>query len=320
VIDVKKPRLSDESAQMNKYTCGRRRAGGVVVAPDRRRGGAVVRVPVVRRRRVGRVETHGRRLALREVHPGGQPDRLDLFHAVGHGPGRSSTVYRRRFRRGDPHFDAVVARHAARVLRALPLLPFQYALRLVRRRRHVADEPSAARPGVVRRSRHAIRFPVDGSRNLVVVVVVVVSSPLLLLLLLLHVVAEPVHRQPAIAFLRRTAVPETYERVQIVSSGRDQRFSLPFFRSVRLTGRRFVVHVDNVYLARGRVEVHFGPAKLHFLVGVLFVRAVFLVRHFAHHRDRMPFRRIVFIEFFARRRGHTDGQPSRVYLYENNAL
>lgn len=112
-------------------TCGRRRIP-VVLIPDWW-GRAVVRISV-RSAGIGRVESYRSRLAFGKVHPGREPDGLYLFHPVGHGPGRSSTVYRRRFRRGDPHFDAIVGRNATRVLDVfllLLLLAFQYASRLV---------------------------------------------------------------------------------------------------------------------------------------------------------------------------------------------
>jgi len=161
-------------------TCGAGR-DPVVLVPDRR-GRPVVRVPVL----FGidrRVETHGRRLALRgEVHAGREPHGLHLSDSVGHRPGRSSTVYRRRFRRGDPHFDAVVRRHTARAVGVLLLLlAFQNAPRLV---------PAVL--GVVFRC-----------GRLTVVVRVHLQDDFFV-----HVVSEPVLGQPVV-FLGRTIVPET---------------------------------------------------------------------------------------------------------------
>lgn len=176
-------------------TCGRRVS--VVLVPNWR-GRAVVRVPVLPG--IGRVETHGRRLALGEVHSGREPDRLHLLDPVGHGPGRSSTVYRRRFRRGDPHFDAVVGRDSAAavvtviataVLVVVLLLTFQYAFRLV------AAVTAAGRRFVFRRHRHRSR----SRRALVPVVSVYLQNHVVV-----HVVAEPILGK-TVAFLGRTIVP-----------------------------------------------------------------------------------------------------------------
>lgn len=59
--------------------------------------------------------------------------------------------------------------------------------------------------------------------------------------------------------------------------------NLPFFRSVQLGWNRFIFHVDDVNLPRGRVKVHFGPAKFHFLVGIFLVGVRFFVRHLTQY-------------------------------------
>lgn len=90
---------------------------------------------------------------------------------------------------------------------------------------------------------------------------------------------------------------------------------LPFFRSVQLSRSRLVLHVNDVYFPRGRVEVHLGPTKLDFLVGVLLVDAHRLpVGHFTDHRYRMTFRDLISVGSLVRRQVHTDGESSRVHL------